>query len=322
MPIFAATRASDLGAGTSLQPQLWALAYLQLIGLAAGAVTLCGIGLYFAANTRRRRLGTALALRLGVPPGSAHWATLAEVAALLASGLVVGVGPGVAGRRSRVRPPRSVAEQPARGPVPFRRRHRGWCLIGALMRGDRSDRPAGTLHPGPSPRGTAARCPLTRARAGQRCTDLVQIYRSPQGGVTVLRGIDATFASGTLTAVVGASGAGKSTLLRLLACLEAPSAGQVTIAGQPTSHLTVRSRRRLVARRIGYVFQRPADNLIEYLTVTAHLRLAWQMRASAHAARPGGPPGSRGPGRLGPQAAPRAVRRPAAAPGHGHGGGR
>jgi putative ABC transport system ATP-binding protein len=113
------------------------------------------------------------------------------------------------------------------------------------------------------------------------CTDLVQIYPSAQGGVTVLRGIEADFPEGTLTAIIGASGAGKSTLLRLLACLEAPSAGQVTIAGQPTSHLTARARRRLVARRIGYVFQRPADNLIDYLTVSAHLRLAWQMRRSA-----------------------------------------
>ncbi|MDQ1366950.1 MAG: putative transport system ATP-binding protein [Acidimicrobiaceae bacterium] len=113
------------------------------------------------------------------------------------------------------------------------------------------------------------------------CRDLVQIYPSDQGGVTVLRGIHATFPKGTLTSIVGASGAGKSTLLRLLACLEAPSAGQVTIAGQPTSRLTARARRRLVARRIGYVFQRPPDNLIDYLTAAAHLRLAWQMRESA-----------------------------------------
>jgi putative ABC transport system ATP-binding protein len=115
------------------------------------------------------------------------------------------------------------------------------------------------------------------------CTDVVQIYPSDRGGVTVLRGIDATFGAGTLTAVIGASGAGKSTLLRLLACLEAPSAGQITIAGQPTSHLSTRVRRRLVAQQIGYVFQRPADNLIDYLTVAGHLRLAWQMRGASAA---------------------------------------
>ena len=112
------------------------------------------------------------------------------------------------------------------------------------------------------------------------CVDLVQIYPSDLGGVAVLRGIDAIFPAATLTAVVGPSGAGKSTLLRLLACLEGPTAGQVFIAGQPTSHLPAKARRRLVARQIGYVFQRPADNLIDYLTVVQHVRLAWQMRAT------------------------------------------
>ena len=141
---------------------------------------------------------------------------------------------------------------------------------------------AGGTRRAAAPADAAAAAPDAHAAAADAasCTDLVQIYRSDQGGVTVLRGIDATFPVGTLTAVVGASGAGKSTLLRLLACLEAPSAGQVTIAGCPTSHLSVRARRELVARRIGYVFQRPADNLIDYLTVAGLLRLAWQMRAS------------------------------------------
>jgi putative ABC transport system ATP-binding protein len=110
------------------------------------------------------------------------------------------------------------------------------------------------------------------------CTDLVQIYPSDQGGVTVLRGIHARFPTGTVTAIVGPSGAGKSTLLRLMACLEAPSAGQITIGCQPTAHLSARARRQLVARRIGYVFQRPPENLIDYLTVSEHLQLAWQMR--------------------------------------------
>ncbi len=135
LPIFAATRASDVGAGTALQPQLWALAYLQLIGLAAGAVTLCGIGLYFAANTRRRRLGTALALRLGVPPASAHWATLAEVAALLASGLVVGVGLAwlaVDLVFARLDP---LPNSPPAALFRFDAATAAWCLIGALMAG-------------------------------------------------------------------------------------------------------------------------------------------------------------------------------------------
>ena len=38
-----------------------------------------------------------------------------------------------------------------------------------------------------------------------------------------------------------------------------------------------------MAQQIGYVFQRPADNLIDYLTVAGHLRLAWQMRGTSAA---------------------------------------
>jgi putative ABC transport system permease protein len=135
LPVFAVNRASEVAASTALQPQLWSLAYLQLIGLAAGAVTLCGIGLYFAANTRRRRLGTALALRLGIRPGSAHRATLAEVAALLSGGLVVGVGlawVAVALIFSRLDPlPNSPPHPLFRFDVPTA----VWCLVAAVVAG-------------------------------------------------------------------------------------------------------------------------------------------------------------------------------------------
>ncbi len=81
--------------------------------------------------------------------------------------------------------------------------------------------------------------------------------------------------------VIGPSGAGKSTLLRLLACLERPSAGDVVVGGEPTALLGHRARRRMAARRLGYVFQRPAENLLEYLTVAEHMTMAARMRATA-----------------------------------------
>ena len=46
-----------------------------------------------------------------------------------------------------------------------------------------------------------------------------------------LDGVSATFAAGTLTAVVGRSGSGKTTLLHLLAGLEQPTEGEVVVAG-------------------------------------------------------------------------------------------
>jgi ABC-type lipoprotein export system ATPase subunit len=113
-----------------------------------------------------------------------------------------------------------------------------------------------------------------------RCRDIVQIYPSEGGDVAALRGIDAEFASGSITAVVGPSGAGKSTFLRAMACLERPAAGEVWIAGQRTAHLATRRRRALVARALGYVYQRPSDNLLDYLSVAEHVELAWRLRGA------------------------------------------
>ncbi len=83
-------RASDRTQG-GLEPQLWSLRYLELTGLAAGIVAVCGIGIYFAADAPRRRLARALSLRLGVTSRTALLATGIEVGALLVSGLVIGV---------------------------------------------------------------------------------------------------------------------------------------------------------------------------------------------------------------------------------------
>ena len=119
------------------------------------------------------------------------------------------------------------------------------------------------------------------AVAAATCDDVVQIYPTADGAVMALRGITASFPRGSLTAVVGPSGAGKSTFLRLLACLERPAAGNVIIDGVPTAQLSGRARRRLIARSIGYVFQRPTMNLLDYLDVRGHIALALKMRTGA-----------------------------------------
>ena len=110
------------------------------------------------------------------------------------------------------------------------------------------------------------------------CHDLVQVYPSDAGAVPALRGIDARFPIGSITVVAGPSGAGKSTLLRLLAGLERPTAGEVWITGRRTAQLGQRARRRLAAQHVAYVFQRPRDNLLDYLTVAEHVALGARMR--------------------------------------------
>jgi putative ABC transport system permease protein len=89
--IYSRRAATDV-TGTLLQPQVWAIDYLEVIGLAAGLVTVAGLGLHFAADAERRRLGAALARRLGLSSRQVVGATVVEVGVILAGGLVLGVG--------------------------------------------------------------------------------------------------------------------------------------------------------------------------------------------------------------------------------------
>jgi putative ABC transport system ATP-binding protein len=118
------------------------------------------------------------------------------------------------------------------------------------------------------------------------CAGLVKTYATATGQVQALRGVDLEFPSGAITAVVGPSGSGKSSLLRLLAALDRPSAGSVVVGGRDLATLSQARLRRVRRRVVGYVFQRPADNFISYLTVGEHLDLGEDAdgnEADAHA---------------------------------------
>ncbi len=111
-----------------------------------------------------------------------------------------------------------------------------------------------------------------------RCTGVTKIYWTPTGEVHAVQSIDAVFPAAEVTAVVGPSGSGKSSLLRMLAAVDRPTAGQVRIADHEIGGMRPTQLRRLRRKQIGYVFQRPADNLISYLTVADHMRLAGRLR--------------------------------------------
>lgn len=110
------------------------------------------------------------------------------------------------------------------------------------------------------------------------CEGVHRIYRTVSGEVHALRGVDLTIHAGRLTAVAGPSGSGKSSLLRILAGLDAPTAGTVLIGGVAVGGLRRRDRRRLRRRHLGYVFQRPSHNLIGRLTARQHLEHARNVR--------------------------------------------
>ena len=107
----------------------------------------------------------------------------------------------------------------------------------------------------------------------------MKIYWTGTGEVHALKGVDAEIRKGSITAVVGPSGSGKSSLLRLLACMDRPTAGTVTIGGVETSGLGAR-RLRMVRRRVGYVFQRPSDNLVPYLSAAEHMSLTARLKGT------------------------------------------
>ncbi len=81
--------------------------------------------------------------------------------------------------------------------------------------------------------------------------------RFVEGGLTVdvLRSIDLDVLQGERIAIVGASGSGKSTLLQLLGGLDAPTGGEVVVAGQRLFELGEGARGRLRNQALGFVYQ-------------------------------------------------------------------
>lgn len=115
---------------------------------------------------------------------------------------------------------------------------------------------------------------MTHEKAIARCVELRKAYVTEAAMVEALRGVDAEFPSAAVTAVVGPSGSGKSTLLRLLAAIDLPDAGSISVRNVELTAVSASRLRSLRRRVVGYVFQRPSDNFIPYLTLGEHIRLA------------------------------------------------
>jgi putative ABC transport system ATP-binding protein len=86
-------------------------------------------------------------------------------------------------------------------------------------------------------------------------TDLSRRYGEGEAAVDALRGVTLSVAGGELVAVMGPSGSGKSTLMHLLAALDKPTGGTVTIAGEDVGSLSDRQVTLLRRKHIGFVFQ-------------------------------------------------------------------
>jgi lipoprotein-releasing system ATP-binding protein len=88
-----------------------------------------------------------------------------------------------------------------------------------------------------------------------RCERLGKTYREGALNTPVFHDLSLDVRAGESVAIVGASGAGKSTLLHLLGGLDAPSAGEVIVAGETMSALSDRARGVLRNRALGFVYQ-------------------------------------------------------------------
>jgi putative ABC transport system ATP-binding protein len=114
---------------------------------------------------------------------------------------------------------------------------------------------------------------LPTERVAAACVGVGKTYFTESGQVEALRDVDAEFAPGALTAVVGPSGSGKSSLLRILAALEPPTRGRVLVRNHDLALFPESRLRRIRRYEVGYVFQRPSDNFVSYLSLDEHLRL-------------------------------------------------
>lgn len=97
------------------------------------------------------------------------------------------------------------------------------------------------------------------------------IRKTVPGGRVLFSGLQLSVAQGEFVAIMGESGAGKSTLLNLIAGLDTPDAGSITIAGERLEQLDDDARTRLRRRTIGFVFQ--AFHVLPHLTLAQNVAL-------------------------------------------------
>jgi lipoprotein-releasing system ATP-binding protein len=105
---------------------------------------------------------------------------------------------------------------------------------------------------------------------------LAKTYGKGATAVEVLKAIDLDVAQSEKVAIVGSSGSGKSTLLHLLGGLDAPSAGQVTLAGSDLSHLSVSALDRLRNQYLGFIYQ--FHHLLDEFTAAENVALPLRIR--------------------------------------------
>jgi putative ABC transport system ATP-binding protein len=110
-----------------------------------------------------------------------------------------------------------------------------------------------------------------------RLDDVTKTYQA--GAPPALDGLSLEVTAGEVVAVMGPSGSGKSTLLNLIAGLDRPSSGGVTVAGRRIDALSESRLARFRARHVGIIFQ--FFNLLDDLTVEDNVLLPAQLAGAS-----------------------------------------
>ena len=98
-----------------------------------------------------------------------------------------------------------------------------------------------------------------------------KVFRRGSEDINVLRNLDLIINEGEFLALMGPSGSGKSTLLNLLAGLDRPTSGSLTVAGQRIDSLSRRDLAHWRSRHVGFVFQ--FYNLLPVLTAARNVEV-------------------------------------------------
>ena len=101
--------------------------------------------------------------------------------------------------------------------------------------------------------------------------EVTRRYGEGDTAVDALRGVSLEVAPGQLTAIMGPSGSGKSTLMHILAALDLPTSGYVTLAGTRLGNLSDTEITKLRRKHIGFIFQ--FFNLLPMLTAEENILL-------------------------------------------------